>query len=92
MPMAMISQVHLLAEQNKIEEARRICENIMTQYREGPLAGEAARQLRLLGPGKTTTEPAAQALSPAMVVPPGAPIPAATPPLTKPENPTPQQP
>jgi len=90
-PLAMISQVHLLVEQNKIEEARRICENVMTQYREGPLAGEAARQLRLLGPGKTT-EPAAQALSPAMVVPPGVPVPVAAPPLAKPENPTPKKP
>lgn len=90
-PLAMLSQVHLLVETNKIEEARRLCENIMTQYREGPFASEAARQLRLLGPGKTT-EPAAQTLSPTVPIPQGASAPAAAPsPPPKPANPTPKK-
>ena len=61
MPPAMLSQVHLLVEKNKTDEARRLCETILSQYRESLVAGEAARQLRLLGIEK----PAAQALNPA---------------------------
>ncbi len=87
-PTAMLSQVHLLVEKNKTDEARRLCENILTQYRESLVAGEAARQLRLLGIEK----PAAQALSPAMAVPPGAPAPGAAPSPSRPANPAPTKP
>jgi predicted negative regulator of RcsB-dependent stress response len=92
-PLAMLSQVHLLVETNKIEEARRLCENIMTQYRQGPFASEAARQLHLLGPGKAP-EPPAQTLTPTTAIPPDAlPPPAAAPSLPpKPANPTPKKP
>jgi predicted negative regulator of RcsB-dependent stress response len=68
-PVALFSQIHLLKEKNQIEEARRVCESILTQYRESRLAGEVQRQLRLLKGG---TEPA-----PA-VQPPSAPAPVTT--------------
>ncbi len=90
-PMAMISQVHLLVEKNKTEEARRICENIMTQYRESPVASEAARQLRLLGPGKAA-EPPAKTSIPSAVVSPTVPALIAAPSPAKPANPAPKKP
>jgi tetratricopeptide (TPR) repeat protein len=89
-PLAMISQVHLLAEKDKIEEARRLCENIMAQYRESPVASEAARQLRLLGPGKPP-EPAGQSASPVAPGPQGAPSPTAAPSLPKSPSPAPKK-
>jgi TolA-binding protein len=89
-PLAMILQVHLLVEKNKTEEARRVCENIMTQYHEGPVASEAARQLRLLGPGKAP-EPVARTPNQAPPIPQVAPVGTApsepkpaSPPLKKP--------
>src|SRR5256714_12947185 len=47
-PVALYSEIHLLKEKKQIEEARRVCETIMTQYRESRLAADAAYQLRLL--------------------------------------------
>jgi predicted negative regulator of RcsB-dependent stress response len=49
-PMAMISQVHILKEKNQLEEARRVCETILTKYRDSMVANEATRQLRLFKP------------------------------------------
>ena len=65
-PAAMFSQVHLLKEKNQIEEARRVCEAIMTQYRDSRFAAEAAYNLRLL---KVKNEPPAASL-PAAAAPP----------------------
>src|SRR5713226_3100961 len=64
-PLALISQVQLLKSKNRTEEARRVCETIMTQYRDSFWANEAMRELRLLKPsapspaaaGSTTTAP-----------------------------------
>src|SRR5438093_11263816 len=61
-PLALISQVPLLKAKNRIEDARRVCEEILTKYRmpgqqvegtrddrmETVWAGEAMRQLRSL--------------------------------------------
>jgi predicted negative regulator of RcsB-dependent stress response len=47
-PMAMISQVHIFKEKNQPEEAKRVCEAVLTQYRDSLLASEATRQLGLL--------------------------------------------
>ena len=47
-PVALYSEIHLLKEKKQIQEARRVCETIMTQYRESRLAPDAAYQLRLL--------------------------------------------
>jgi len=65
-PVALFSQIHLLKEKKQIAEARRICETIMTQYRESRFAAEAAYQLRLL---KVGNEPAAMPAPPASVPP-----------------------
>jgi tetratricopeptide (TPR) repeat protein len=68
-PVALFSQVRLLKEKNQIEEARRVCETIMTQYRESRFAAEAGYQLRLLKPPAavppTTAAPPAPAVGPA---------------------------
>src|SRR5438132_1784686 len=47
-PMALIEQVHILQEKNRIDDARRICETIMTQYRESYAAMEASQLLRTI--------------------------------------------
>jgi tetratricopeptide (TPR) repeat protein len=47
-PLALLSQVYLLKAKNRMDEARRACENILTQYRTSFWAGEAAQELRML--------------------------------------------
>jgi predicted negative regulator of RcsB-dependent stress response len=49
-PVALISQVRLLKAKNQNEEAQRVCETILTKYRESLVAGEATRQLKILRP------------------------------------------
>ena len=60
-PLALLAQVPLLKEKGQIEEARRVCETILSQYRESAASGEATRQLRVLKP---PTPPAAAAAPP----------------------------
>ncbi len=74
-PIALLAQVHIFKEKNQIAEARRVCETIMTQYRESLVANEAQRQLRLLKGNEP--EPLAQPaqLSPSIS---GTPMPAAS--------------
>ncbi len=88
-PVALFSQIHLLKEKNQIEEARRVCETIMTQYRESRFAQEATFQLRQL---KVKSEPApsAPAASPATASPAPAAAPLASP--TVPNAPQPAGP
>jgi TolA-binding protein len=71
-PLALISQVPLLKAKNRIEDARRVCEEILTKYRmpgqqagathddrmETVWAGEAMRQLRSLKPPEQPAPPA----------------------------------
>ena len=78
-PIAMISQVHLLKEKKQVDEARRVCETILTKYRDSLVANDAQRQLRLLK-GSEPTPAAAETVTtvPAMSVAPAAP-PAAAP-------------
>src|SRR5437868_5873424 len=45
-PMALIEQVHILQDKGKTEDARRICETIMMQYRDSYAAMEASQLLR----------------------------------------------
>ena len=47
-PLALLSTIHILKEKNQIEEARRVCETILTQYRESVVTMEATRELRSL--------------------------------------------
>jgi predicted negative regulator of RcsB-dependent stress response len=98
-PVALFSQVHLLKEKNQIEEARRVCETIMTQYRESAFAQEAQYQLRLLKGNEPAPVPptAATPLPPPPAVssaPPSGPS-AAAPPVPKapqPAGPPPKKP
>jgi len=78
-PFAMMEEVRLLKAQNQIDEARRVCENLLTQYRDSYLAGEAARQLRLMRP-KESAMPT-PSVSP--------PVGSATPGTSSPPNPAP---
>jgi predicted negative regulator of RcsB-dependent stress response len=58
-PHALLAQVQILQAKNRTEDARRICETIMTKYRDSYAALEAARLLRTLkstalqGPGSS---------------------------------------
>src|SRR5256714_10564722 len=75
---ALIEQVHILQEENRIDDARRICETIMTQYRDSYAAMEASQLLRtFLKTAKTETSP--------VVAPPkpGASVTATVPPTLK---------
>ena len=81
-PVALYSEIHLLKEKNQIEEARRVCETILTQYRESRLAGEVQRQLRMLKGGtepKPSIQPGPAAPAVTAVVPAPAPSAAAPP-------------
>ena len=49
-PQALFEQAQILQAKNRIEDARRVCEKIMTQYRDTYAAMEAARLLRTLKP------------------------------------------
>jgi hypothetical protein len=69
------TEIHLLKEKKQIDEARRVCETIMTQYRESRLAPDAAYQLRLLKPSSPPVAPPTQAVVP----PPPATAPSAPP-------------
>jgi TolA-binding protein len=76
-PLALLSQVYILKTKNRTEEARRICEAILTQHRTSFWAGEAMQELRLLKPsGPSEAAPAPK--SPATIIPKPAPTPAAT--------------
>jgi predicted negative regulator of RcsB-dependent stress response len=76
-PIALISTVPLLKEKNQIEEARRVCETIMTQYRESAVSMEASQLLRSL---KSSSEPGKPSVPPASVTAPApAPVASATP-------------
>jgi predicted negative regulator of RcsB-dependent stress response len=68
-PLALLSQVYLLKAKNRIEEARRVCEAILTRYRTSFWAGEAALELRLLKPSGPS-QPAATPLVPPLLAAP----------------------
>ncbi len=76
-PLALIATVPLLKEKNQIEEARRVCETIQTQYPASVVTLEAQQLLKSL----KTSEPM-KSSAPAPVSPPvvSATAPAATPP------------
>ncbi len=76
-PLALYSQIHLLKEKKQIDEARKVCETLMTQYRESRLAPDAAYQLRLLKPqNPPETSPASTNAPPGPAAAPSAPPPA----------------
>jgi predicted negative regulator of RcsB-dependent stress response len=57
-PLALMSQEALLKARNQTEEARRVCETVLTQYSESYWAGEAMRELRTLKPPASAQAPA----------------------------------
>ena len=69
-PLALYSQVHLLKAKNQGEEARRVCEAILTQYRDSFWVGEAARALRSLKPAGPPRPAASPAIPPFLAAPP----------------------
>jgi len=87
-PLALISQVPLLKAKNRIEEARRVCEEMLTKYRmpgqqsegahdnrmETVWVQEAMRQLRSLKPPEQPqpAPPAATNMPPPMIAAPSA--------------------
>ena len=55
-------EVPFLKAKNRIEEARRVCETVMTQYRDSIVASEAIRELMSLprpaaAPAQTAPQP-----------------------------------
>ncbi|PYL54455.1 MAG: hypothetical protein DMF33_01345 [Verrucomicrobia bacterium] len=87
-PVALLSQVYILKAKNRNDDARRICENIMTQYGTSIWAGEAMQQLRLLKPSSSS----APGLTPAATIPPMIAAPPAPPPAPQAPPPAPQAP
>jgi TolA-binding protein len=63
-PLALLSQVYLLKAKHQTEEARRVCENILTQYRASFWAGEAAQELRLLSVSEPSPPPPTSTIPP----------------------------
>lgn len=80
-PLAMLSQVYILKSKNRNDDARRICETMLTQFRTSFWAGEAMQQLRLLKPLTTSTP-----------LPAAAPVPTVPSMLALPSGPAPQAP
>jgi tetratricopeptide (TPR) repeat protein len=93
-PLAMLSQVYILKAKNRNDDARRICETILTQYRMSFWAGEAMQQLRLLKPiTSSTPRPTAVPTVPPMLAIPAAPAPQAPPAPNQPQGaPSPKKP
>ena len=54
-PMALLAQVHILQSKNQNDDARRICETIMTRYQGSFASLEAGRILRTLKPLSSQT-------------------------------------
>lgn len=69
-PFALLAQVELLKAKGRIDEARRVCETIMTQHRESIVAGEANRQLRSLRPSGAAQPGARSTIVPGTMPPP----------------------
>jgi len=84
-PMALIMQVSILKAKKQDDAARRICETVLTQYRESIWASEAMRELRSLkppalppgvtNPAGSTAGPGPGNVPPMLVRPPSAPPP-----------------
>ncbi len=60
-PLALLAQMSILKRTGKIDEARKVCETILTQYRESFASAEATQQLRQLKPTEVPLAPDAAA-------------------------------
>ncbi|MDQ2919725.1 MAG: tetratricopeptide repeat protein [Verrucomicrobiota bacterium] len=65
-PLALLAEVPLLKQKDQIDEARRVCETVLTQYRDSYASMEAQRYLRTL---KLKTTPAPIATTAPSVTP-----------------------
>jgi len=63
-PLALLAEVPLLKAKNRTDEARRVCETLLTQYRDSVLANEAMRELRALPKAAQPNRGAANSLIP----------------------------
>jgi predicted negative regulator of RcsB-dependent stress response len=77
-PGALLAQARILQTKGRVDEARRICENIMTQYRQSYAAMEASQLLATLKPAVTpktegSTSPASTSPTPTLNAPPAPP-------------------
>ena len=79
-PLALVAEAQVLQFQNREQDARRVCETVMTQYGRTYAAAEAAQMLRTLKPPPTPA-PGATAAQPATAQPsqPQQPMPSAAP-------------
>jgi TolA-binding protein len=68
-PLALISQVSILKAKNQSDAARRVCETIITQYRESFWANEAMRELRSLKPSESVSTAAPSVTTPGLAPP-----------------------
>jgi predicted negative regulator of RcsB-dependent stress response len=88
-PIALYSQIHLFKEKKQIEDARRVCETIKSQYPQSRLVPDAEYQLRLLKVDSPPVPPPAPSVAPPPAVSSGPPAPqpaapsAAAPPVPK---------
>jgi tetratricopeptide (TPR) repeat protein len=75
-PMALLSQVYILKAKGRNDDARRICETVLTQYRTSFWASEAMQQLRLMKPsGSPPSAPVQAATAPPLLARPPGPAP-----------------
>ena len=63
-PFALLAQVRILQSKNRPDEARRLCETIITRYNDSFASAEARRLLRVLKP--TASSSPAPAISPSL--------------------------
>lgn len=70
-PLALLAQVPLLKAKGQVDQARQVCETVLTQYRDSEASSEATRYLRSLKP----TTPAAAPAPAASAAPATAPTP-----------------
>ena len=85
-PTALISELPILKAKNQLEEARRVCETILSKYKESIIANEATRQLRLLKPPAPPEAPPPPAVTvPSLLLRPPD-LPAATSPAAAPST------
>jgi len=90
-PLAMLSQIYILKSKNRNDDARRVAETMLTQFRTSFWANEAMQQLRLLKPitaSTPTPAPPTAPMAPPMLANPGAPAPQAPPAPNQPHGAT----
>ncbi len=86
-PLALVSEASLLKAKNQIEEARRVCEKVMTDYRDSFWANQAEMQLRSLKVPPSPRPPAGPTVPPLLVAPsPATPAPKPSAPSNKPRH------